>query len=113
MLRTLRVVGFTWLLVDVGAALGWLLGQPFDRQARFLSAIVVGTLAIMLALKLMVGFGWLNPDRRRGGSIGGLCGFAISAPLAAMNLDRPLVALGLMGFTGIAVLLGAGFSAAQ
>ena len=112
-MRTLRVVGFVWLLTDCGAALGWLLGAPFDRQFRFLSAIVVGTLAILLAIKMTVRMGWLNADRRRGGSIGGLCGFALAAPLAAMNMEQPLIALVILGFVGIAVLLGAGFSAAQ
>jgi hypothetical protein len=112
-MRTLRVVGFVWLLTDCGAALGWLLGAPFDRQFRFLSATVVGTLAILFAIKTLVRLGWLNADRRRGGSIGGLCGFALAAPLAAMTLDQPIVSLAVLGFVGVAVLLGAGFSAAQ
>lgn len=112
-MRTLRVVTFVWMLTGCGAALGWLLGQPFGRQTFFLTSIMLGTLSILLALKLLVRFGWINPERRRGGSIGGLCGFAIAAPLAAMNLDQPLVALAILGFVGIAVMLGAGPSAAR
>ena len=112
-MRTLRVILFVWILTDCGTALGWLLGQPFGRQTFFLASVVLGTLSILLAIKLLVRFGWLNAERRRGGSIGGLCGFALAAPLAAMNLDQPLAALAVLGFVGIAVLIGAGPSAAQ
>lgn len=78
-----------------------------------MGAIMLGTLAILLAIRLVAGFGWLNPERRRGGSIGGLCGFALAAPLAAMNLDTPLVPLLVMAIVGIGVVLGAGPSAVQ
>jgi hypothetical protein len=112
-MRILRVVVLAWILTDCGAALGWALGRPFGRQALFLGAIMLGTLAILLAIRLVSGFGWLNPDRRRGGSIGALCAFALAAPLAAMNLDSPVVPLLVMGFVGIGVILGAGPSAVQ
>ena len=112
-MRILRVVVLAWILTDCGAALGWALGRPFGRQALFLGAIMLGTLAILLAIRLVSGFGWLNPDRRRGGSIGALCAFALAAPLAAMNLDTPVVPLLVMAFVGIGVILGAGPSAVQ
>ena len=112
-MRTLRVITVTWILVDFGAALGWLLGDLFGRQTSFLFATVLGTLAILLAIKWLVGSGWINPERRRGGSIGGLCGFAIAAPLAAMNLDRPLLALSILAFVGVSVMIGAGPTAAR
>lgn len=107
-MRTLRVVILAWLLADCGVALGWAVGRPFGRQELFLGAIVLGTLAILLAIRLLASLGWLNPERRRGGSIGGLCGFALAAPLAAMNLDTPLVPLLVMGIVGIGVIVGAG-----
>jgi len=110
-MRILRVVALAWLLTDCGAAAGWELGRVFNLQ--FLGAIVVGTLAILLAIRLLASYGWLNPDRRRGGSIGGLCGFALAAPFAAMNIDKPLVPLLSLGFVGISVILGAGPSAAR
>jgi hypothetical protein len=112
-MRTLRVVVLAWLLTDCGAALGWAVGRPFGRRAFFMGAIILGTLAILLAIRLVSGFGWLNPDRRRGGSIGALCAFALAAPLAAMNLDTPVVPLLVMGLVGIGVVLGAGPSAVR
>jgi hypothetical protein len=60
-----------------------------------------------------VRFGWIDPERRRGGSIGGLCGFALAAPLAKMNLDQPLVALSVLAFVGVAVMIGAGPTSAR
>ena len=107
-MRTLRVVLAAWILTVCGAALGYLLGEPFSRQASFLWGVVLGTLAILLTIRLVVRARWFNAERRRGGSIGGLCGFAIAAPLASMNLDRPLVALSCLGLVGIGVILGAG-----
>lgn len=112
-MRTLRVIAVAWLLTDCGAALGWALGRPFGRQALFLGAIILGTLAILLAIRVVAGFGWLNPDRRRGGSIGALCAFALAAPFAAMNLDEPYVPLLVMALVGVGVVLGAGPSAVR
>jgi hypothetical protein len=112
-MRTLRVVGLTWLLTDCGAVLGWALGKTFGRQELFLGGIVLGTLAILLAIRLLVHFGWLNSERRRGGSIGGLCAFALAAPIANANLDTPLIPLLVLGFVGVGVIVGAGPSAAQ
>lgn len=112
-MRTLRVIIVVWLLTDAGAALGRVVGQLFGRQTAFLSAVVFGTLAILLAIKQLVRLGWIDAERRRGGSIGGLCGFAIAAPLAAMNLDQPFLALLVLGFVGVAVMIGAGPSAAR
>jgi hypothetical protein len=112
-MRTLRVIVLAWLLTDCGAALGWAVGRPFGRQALFLGAIMVGTLAILLAIRLVAGFGWLNPDRRRGGSIGGLCGFALAAALAWAGHGTPLLALLVTAIVGIGVILGAGPSAVR
>jgi len=112
-MRTLRVIFVTWILTDCGVALGWVLTQSFGRQTSFLASVVLGTLAILFALKQLVRLGWLNPERRRGGSIGGLCGFAIAAPLAAMNSDQPLIALLCLALVGVAVIAGAGPSAPQ
>jgi hypothetical protein len=107
-MRTLRVVLMGWILTGGGAALGYLVGLPFGRQNAFLASVVLGTLAILLTIRLVVRFGWFNGQRRRGGSIGALCGFALSAPLAVMNLDRPAVAFGCLALVGVGMILGAG-----
>lgn len=110
-MRILRVVAVAWLLTDCGAVVGWELGRLID--APFLCAIVLGTLSILLAIRVLAARGWLDPDRRRGGSIGGLCGFGLAAAFAAMNVDRPLIPLLALGFVGLCVVAGAGPSAAR
>ncbi|MGH7584156.1 MAG: hypothetical protein ACREL5_13110 [Gemmatimonadales bacterium] len=112
-MRILRTVVLAWLFVDAGAALGWALGRPFGRRALFLGGIALGTLAILAAIRVLATLGWLNSDRRRGGSIGALCAFALAAPLAAMNLDSPLIPLSVMLLVGLGVVAGAGPSAVQ
>ena len=112
-MHILRVVVLTWLLTDGGAVLGWAFGKQFGRQQLFLGGIALGTLAILLAIKLLVRLAWLDPERRRGGSIGGLCAFALAAPIAAMNMDTPLVPLVVMVLVGLGVIAGAGPSAVQ
>ena len=115
-MRTLRVVFLVWLLTDCGVAIGWGLGSLFGRQEMFLGGVALGTLAILLAIRVLATSGWLNVDRRRGGSIGGLCGFALAAALAATTLDThlaPLVPLLVMCLVGVGVIVGAGPSAAQ
>lgn len=112
-MRTLRVIVLVWILTDCGVALGWLPGLALGRQTAFMASIVLGTLAILLAIKVLVRLDWLNPDRRRGGSIGGLCGFAIAASLAWVNPDQPVAALLWLGIVGLSVMIGAGPSAAR
>ncbi|HEY4099355.1 MAG TPA: hypothetical protein VGM20_00605 [Gemmatimonadales bacterium] len=110
-MRILRVIALTWLLTDCGALLGWAIGRPVELQ--FLGGVVLGTLAILLAIRVLATRGWLNPDRRRGGSIGGLCGFALAASFAAMNANSPLIPMLVMALAGLGVIAGAGPSAAQ
>jgi len=112
-MRFLRLVVLAWLFTAVGAAAGWAIGKPFGRQALFLGGVVVGTLAILAAIRVLAGLGWLRNERRRGGSIGGLCAFALAAPLAAMNLDSPLVPVLVMLLVGVGVVAGAGPSAVR
>jgi hypothetical protein len=110
MVHVLRVVLVAWLLTACGSLVGWLLGHVIGRPE--ICGVVVGTLAILLALRVLAEAGWFNAERRRGGSIGGLCGFALAAPLATMNVDAPLVAFAVMLLVGVGVIAGAGPSAA-
>ena len=103
----------TWALACVGAGLGAALGEWSGRQGVFLGVMVGATLAILYAMKLLVTLHWFDADRRRGGTIGALCGLALAAPLASMNLDSPAVVALVASITGIGVLAGAGWRAAR
>ncbi len=112
-MRQLRVILVTWALAGLGAGLGIGLGRWFGRQAVFLGAMVGATLAILYAMKLLVSIHWFDGDRRRGGTIGALCGLALAAPLASMNLDSPVLVVLVASITGVGVLAGAGWRAAR
>jgi hypothetical protein len=107
-MRHLRVLLLAWLIAMAGSLGGWLIGIPVSRQGSFLGAVMLGTLAILLAIQILVRLGWLDPDRRRGGSIGALCGFALAAPLAFMLLGSPLLEAAAFFLVGIGVVAGAG-----
>lgn len=108
LIRPLRVIVVTWLLAGLGAAIGGGLGELFGRKTTFLGAMVGATLAILYAVRLLVARHWFNAERRRGGTIGGLCGLALAAPLASMNLDAPGIVLLVAALTGVGVVVGAG-----
>lgn len=109
-MRILRVVLLIWIVTDGGVAAGWLAGRVVGRPE--IGGIVVGTLAILLAIRIVATRGWFNPDRRRGGSIGALCGFALAAPIASMTVVSPWMAVVAMLLVGIGAIAGAGPSAA-
>jgi multidrug transporter EmrE-like cation transporter len=112
-MKQLRVIVVTWALAGLGAGAGAGLGKLFGPQGVFLGAMVGATLAILYAVKLLVALHWFDRERRRGGTIGGLCGLALAAPLASMNLDSPPIAVAVAALTGIGVIAGAGWKAAR
>lgn len=112
-MRHLRVVLLTWLLAALGTALGALVGELFGRQGLFFGATIVGTLAVLIAINVVTARGWLDPDRRRGASIGGFVGLALGCTLALMNLESPPLAILALGLVGLGVVLGAGPNAVR
>lgn len=112
-MRHLRVALTTWLITAAGASLGALVGQFFGRRGLFLGATMLGTLAVLIGIRIVTERGWLDGDRRKGGAIGGFVGLALGAPLALMNLESPLIGIAALGLVGICVLLGAGPNAVR
>ena len=112
-MRHIRVALTTWLISAAGATLGAFLGKLFGRQGLFLGATMLGTLAVLIAINVVVDRGWLDPNRRKGGAIGGFVGLALGAPLALMNLESPLIGIAALGLVGVCVLLGAGPNAVR
>ncbi len=112
-MRHLRVAVLAWLFAAIGATLGSLAGNLFGRQGLFLGATILGTLAVLVSVQVLIARGWLDGERHRGGSIGGLVGLALGATLALMNIQSPPVAIGALSLVGIGVLLGAGPNAVR
>ena len=112
-MRHIRVVLLAWIVTGFGAVVGSVAGNAFGRRGLFIGAMVGGTLALLVAIKLLGSLQWLDPERRRGGSIGGLVGFALASPLAVMNLHTPVIPILVTSLVGLGVLLGAGRGAVR
>ena len=113
MMRLARIMLFISALTAGGAGLGALLGMPFGRRTSFFTATVVATLAVLEGLRLAIRLGWFDVERRRGGTIGGLVGMAVGAPLVAMGTGQPWLPLLGVLLVGVGVIAGAGPGAAR
>ncbi len=112
-MRHLRVVMLAWLVTGFGAVGGSIVGNAFGRRGLFIGATIGGTLALLLAIQGLTSLRWLDGDRRRGGTIGGLVGFALASPLAVMNLHTPVIPIVVTSLVGFGVVLGAGRGAVR
>lgn len=106
-MRYLRVILIAWLMTATGAAAGWFLGGLTGRSGAFFTATVFGTLSLLYAMSFLVERHWFREDRRRGGTIGGLVGLAIAAPLVLMTTATPLLSVAALLAVGVCVLIGA------
>ncbi len=111
-MRFVRVVLIAWGVTALGGGLGALLGGPWGAAGRFVGATMCATLAVLLAVRLLISRGWFDPERRRGASIGGLVGLALAAPFAQMDLAMPLPLLPLV-LVGLVMILAAGWRAVR
>jgi hypothetical protein len=113
-MRQLRVIVIAWWITGAGAVVGSLLGDVTGAR-DMVGASVLGTLALLFGIRVLASRNWLDPDRRKGGSIGGLVGFALAAAFAAVRFGTPslLVLAGSTLLVGVGVLVGAGWDAAR
>lgn len=112
-MRHLRVILISWLFTTLGASAGWFLGGLAGRRAAFLAAIVAGTFALLYAVSFLIERQWFRAERQRGGTIGGLVGLCIAAPLVLMTTATPLLGLASLLMVGVCVLIGAGGGALE
>lgn len=112
-MRHLRVILVAWFITTVGAATGWFLGGLLGRRAAFVTAIVAGTFALLYAVSFLIERHWFRAERQRGGTIGGLVGLCIAAPLVLMTTATPLLGVASLMMVGVCVLIGAGGGALE
>lgn len=112
-MRYLRLIIVTSILTGLGALAGVLAGRPLGRRTAMLGAMVGGTLTLLAALRFVGRLGWFDPDRLKGGSIGGLVGLGLASPLAVMTGQHVGVLIAASALVGVGVLVGAGPSAAR
>lgn len=112
-MKLVRLVVVVSLITALSAGAGALLGMLAGRRTTLLGATVVGTIGLLVAIQIVVRMNWFNPDRTRGGAIGGLVGFGVGAPLAVMAPDQPLMLLVGTLLIGVGVIAGAGPASAR
>jgi hypothetical protein len=112
-MRHLRVILIAWFITTVGAAAGWFLGGLVGRRAAFVAAIVAGTFALLYAVSFLIERRWFRAERQRGGTIGGLVGLCIAAPLVLMTTATPVLGIASLLMVGVCVLIGAGGGALE
>ena len=112
-MRLLRLLLLTSLITAAVAGLGVLLALPFGGRIQFIAGTVAGTLGVLLAIRGVIRLGWFDVERRRGGSIGGMVGLALAAPLVAMTPTNLLVIAAASLLVGACVIAGSGTSAAR
>lgn len=95
-----------WLLTGVGAVGGSILGNAAGKIVLFAGAIAGGLLAAAGAASLVSRRGWINPAGRRRAMLGAMAGFAIAVPIAALNLDGPVIPVLVTGLAGVGAVLG-------
>ncbi len=112
-MRLLRLLLLTSLIAAAVAGVGVLLALPFGGRVQFIAGTVAGTLGVLLAIRAVIHLGWFDVERRRGGSIGGMVGLGLAAPLVAMTPTNLMVILGASLLIGACVIFGSGPGAAK
>lgn len=106
--KPLRVLALVWGFAGIGAVAGSIVGNVAGRAGLFTGAIVGGSGAIWLAVRLAAKVRWLPPDDVRGATVGGIVGFLTAAPIAVGNLHTPVIPIVVTSLAGVGALLGPG-----
>ena len=89
---------------------GSMLGNVFGAPALFAGALAGGVAGVVASVQVALRLAWLAPPERRGAIVGGIVGFGVAAPIAALNLHSPIAPLASCALVGAGVLFGAGFA---
>jgi len=97
-----------WALAGIGAVLGSIMGNAAGKPGLFAGAVIGGLLGVVAAVVGLTKMRWLPSEDRAGALVGGIIGFAVAAPIAAMNLHTPVTPVLICALAGVGVLLGVG-----
>jgi hypothetical protein len=98
----------SWILAGLGAVLGSILGNAAGNAGLYAGALLGGMVGVGAAVSLLGKVGMLPSEDRRGAVVGGILGFLIAAPIAATNLQTPIIPVLVCGLVGACLLLGVG-----
>lgn len=105
-MKRVWLVPMTWALAGVGAVVGSILGSRSGQRWLLGGAVLGGVIGTVSAACLASRLRLIVPQQVRGAAIGGLLGFGVAAPLAALNLHTPVVPILSSALTGLGALLG-------
>lgn len=107
-MKPIPVFVTTWGLAGIGAVIGSIVGNAAGKPGLFAGAVIGGLLGVVSAVVGLTKVRWLPPEDRAGAFVGGMIGFAVAAPIAAMNLHTPVTPVLICALAGVGVLLGVG-----
>lgn len=102
-----------WLLTGAGAVAGSIVGNAAGKTGLFVGALTGGLLAAAGAASFSARVGWIDPARRRSAMLGAMAGFALAAPIAAFNLQGPVIPVLATALAGVGAVAGATFGQAK
>jgi hypothetical protein len=95
-----------WLLTGAGAVAGSIAGAAAGKTALFAGAVIGGGVAAAASAWFAVRAGWLHRTAQRNAMLGAIAGFAVAAPIAAMNLHTPVIPVLATGLAGLGAVAG-------
>jgi len=95
-----------WLVTGVGTVAMSILGAAFGQTGLFAGAIVGGIAGSVLAVWLGARLTWIAKREHPPASAGAVVGFLVAVPIAALNLDGPVIPVLATALTGVGALIG-------
>ena len=99
-----------WLLAGGFAIIMSIIVGGLGRPFLYVGAIIGGAMGVAIGVWLSVLLRWLERDESRLATVGGIVGFLVAAPIAALNLHTPVTPILSCALAGAGALVGAGFA---
>jgi hypothetical protein len=105
-MKPLATFFFVWVFTGMGAVAGSILGNAAGKPGLFAGAVVGGAAFAYLSPLVCARFRWIAAATRRRASLGAVLGFLVAAPIAATNLQTPVIPALVCTLAGIGALIG-------
>ena len=89
-MRARSILVLVWLVTGFTAVGGSIIGNAFGPIGLRVGAVAGGAIGVVVAVLVAARVGWLASAERRSAVVGGWAGFAVAAPIAALNLHTPI-----------------------
>ena len=96
-----------WGAAGLGAVLASILGAAGGKTMLFACAAIGGPIGAAVGVLIATWFRWIPAERRTRATVGAIIGFLIAAPIAALNLQGPIIPVLTCSLAGFGALAGA------